>query len=81
MTAPETVPLIEIQHRLGMGRNQVYAGIKAGTIPGHKIGGKIVVPRAHFENWLEGKPTSTRPRLPSAVASPFVRRVDLDQLA
>jgi excisionase family DNA binding protein len=78
VNTPETVPLTEIRQRLGIGRDAVYLGIQRGQIPGHKLGGKIVVPRAHFENWMAGKPTSTRPRLPSGVSSPFLRRLPLD---
>lgn len=38
---------------LGISRNGAYEAIRRGEIPAIKIGGRIVVPRAALDRWLE----------------------------
>lgn len=69
---PEIVPLPEIQRRTGLGRDAVRQAIKAGQLPGYKIGGRYVVPRVWFERWMAGEPAQPAPDPPRI---PFLRKL------
>jgi excisionase family DNA binding protein len=44
----------------GRGRNQMYEAVARGEIPSVKIGGRILIPKAAFEKWLNGELTQTK---------------------
>ena len=46
-----TIP--QVQARLQLNRDRVYAMIRAGTIPSVKYGGCIRIPRPEYERWLD----------------------------
>lgn len=45
----------EVAGRLGLGINQVYAGLRAGQIPGRQIGRRWIITRLAFERFLAGE--------------------------
>ena len=50
----DTWTVDEAARKLGIGRNQAYAGVKSGEIPSIKIGGRILVPKARLKRMLQG---------------------------
>jgi excisionase family DNA binding protein len=43
----------DVQKYLGISKNLAYSQIRAGTIPSIRLGRKVLVPRAAFEEWLK----------------------------
>ncbi len=54
LTVPEAADL------LGICRNAAYEGVRRGEIPSIRIGKRLVVPRAAFEEMLKGGATADR---------------------
>jgi excisionase family DNA binding protein len=52
-TGPYTVA--DLQVILGLGRNEIYAACRRGEIPSHRIGRRLVLPRAMIDAWLLGQ--------------------------
>lgn len=52
----EVVSPEEIAQRLGLGINQVYAGLNTGELPGRRVGRRWIVTRAVFERFMAGEP-------------------------
>ncbi len=48
-----TMSVPEAARRLGIGRNQGYEAVRAGTIPSVKIGKRLLVPVVALERMLE----------------------------
>ena len=44
----------EVAEMLGLALSGTYTLIREGTIPALKIGGRWVIPKARFHNWLDG---------------------------
>ena len=57
LTVPEAADL------LGICRNAAYEGVRRGEIPSIRIGKRLVVPRAAFEEMLKGGATTNRSEL------------------
>lgn len=49
-----TITVDEAARQLGMGRATVYDAVKTGEMPSIKLGRRIVIPRAAFEELLRG---------------------------
>lgn len=43
----------QVQARLQINRDRVYAMVRAGEIPSVRIGGGIRIPRLAYERWVE----------------------------
>ena len=54
LTVPEAAEL------LGICRNAAYEGVRRGEIPSIRIGKRLVVPRAAFEEMLKGEAATDR---------------------
>jgi excisionase family DNA binding protein len=50
-----TMTVEEAAAYLGISRNSAYEAVRRGEIPSKRIGGRIVVPRQRFLEWLEGE--------------------------
>jgi excisionase family DNA binding protein len=50
----DVMTVAELAGRLGISRNHAYALIAAGEVPVLRLGRKIVIPMARFEQWLAG---------------------------
>ena len=50
----KTLTILEAANALGIGRNAAYEAARRGEIPTIRIGKRIVVPRAAFEQMLQG---------------------------
>lgn len=46
----------EAAELLSLSRNAAYALVRAGTIPAVKLGGRWVVPKQRFHEWLNEAP-------------------------
>jgi excisionase family DNA binding protein len=42
----------DLARYLGVSRTNAYAGLRAGTIPGIRLGKRFIVPRAAIDQWL-----------------------------
>ena len=42
----------ELAAELGISRQSVYTGLRAGTIPSIRLGKRFVIPRAAIAEWL-----------------------------
>jgi excisionase family DNA binding protein len=51
-TARATYSVDEAAAKLGLNRNSAYAGVKAGTIPSIRVGGRLLVPKAMLDRML-----------------------------
>lgn len=58
-TRAETMPAVEAARRLGIGKSTLYEALARGEVPGLRIGGRWVVPRARFERYINGEEPST----------------------
>ena len=47
-----TITVEEAAAHLGISRNSVYEAVRRGEIPSVRIGGRIVIPRRRFLDWL-----------------------------
>ncbi|MGI9301516.1 MAG: helix-turn-helix domain-containing protein [Gammaproteobacteria bacterium] len=52
---PKGLTVTEAARRLGIGRNQAYAGVKDGSIPSIRVGGRIIVPEPALNRLLSGE--------------------------
>jgi excisionase family DNA binding protein len=43
----------QVQERLQLNRDRVYAMVRSGQIPSVRIGGGIRIPRPAYERWVE----------------------------
>jgi excisionase family DNA binding protein len=48
-----TYTVAEVAHMLSLNLGGTYRMIRSGDIPAHKLGGRWVVPRKAFHEWLE----------------------------
>ena len=48
----ETISVIEIANKLGIGENAAYDLIKTSGFPSIPIGNRFIVPRTAFEIWF-----------------------------
>jgi excisionase family DNA binding protein len=55
----ETMPAVEAARRLGIGKSTLYEALARGEVPGLRIGGRWVVPRARFERFINGDEPDT----------------------
>ena len=55
----DVMTVAELADRLGISRNHAYARIAAGELPVLRLGRKIVIPIARFEQWLAGGGVAT----------------------
>jgi excisionase family DNA binding protein len=53
----------EVADMLGLALGGTYTLIREGTIPALKMGGRWVVPKTRFHNWLEGLDADQEPEL------------------
>ena len=53
--APATYLVDEIARLLGIARGTAYEAIHRGEIPSVRVGRRVLVPRAKFDAWLEGR--------------------------
>lgn len=55
---PQVLTVEEARELTGgrIGRNAMYAYVKAGFIPHIKVGKKVLIPRRRFLAWLNGDP-------------------------
>lgn len=44
----------DLQHLLGIGKNQTYTLVKSGQFPVRKVGATYLIPKASFDKWLNG---------------------------
>jgi excisionase family DNA binding protein len=59
--APGVVPIAEagvytvkeVRQILGLSLGGTYAAIRSGEIPAHKLGGRWVIPKRRFVDWLD----------------------------
>jgi excisionase family DNA binding protein len=51
----------EVADMLGLALGGTYTLIREGTIPALKMGGRWVVPKARFHNWLDGLEADDEP--------------------
>ncbi len=51
-TARATYSVDEAAAKLGVNRNSAYAGVRAGTIPSIRVGGRLLVPKAILDRML-----------------------------
>jgi excisionase family DNA binding protein len=58
-TRAETMPAAEAARRLGIGKSSLYEALARGEVPGLRIGGRWVVPRARFERFINGEEPDT----------------------
>ena len=58
MEERKTYTVKEVMLMLGMGSSAIYLAIHTGDIPSIRVSGKILIPKARFDRWLEngGKP-------------------------
>jgi excisionase family DNA binding protein len=49
-----TMSAVELAKQLGVGKNSIYAAVKAGQIPNIGIGKTIRIPTSWFLNLLDG---------------------------
>ncbi|HET8659374.1 MAG TPA: helix-turn-helix domain-containing protein [Micromonosporaceae bacterium] len=49
----------EVAYQLSLSLGSTYALIRSGDIPARKMGGRWVVPRRRFEEWLNNLPTAS----------------------
>jgi excisionase family DNA binding protein len=54
-TRAETMSAVEAARRLGIGKSSLYEALARGEVPGLRIGGRWVVPRARFERFINGE--------------------------
>jgi excisionase family DNA binding protein len=54
-TERATLSIKEAAHVLGVGKNQMYAAVRAGEVPVVKIGSRLLVSRAILERMLLGE--------------------------
>ncbi len=47
-----TITVEEAAAHLGISRNSAYEAVRRGEIPSVRIGGRIVIPRRRFLDWL-----------------------------
>jgi len=59
MTVPEAAEI------LGIGKNTAYQAAKRGEIPTIRIGGRVLVPVAKFEDLLNGNDTGVSGAVPT----------------
>ena len=52
---PRTASVTEASQLLGLSKATVYRAIHAGDIPAIRIGGRLLVLRAHLERMLRGE--------------------------
>jgi excisionase family DNA binding protein len=50
----ETTSVEMAAHKLGIGRNQAYAAVQRGEIPGIRVGRRWLVPNAALDRLLSG---------------------------
>jgi excisionase family DNA binding protein len=50
----DTMSAAEAARRLGIGKSSLYEALARGEVPGLRIGGRWVVPRARFERFMNG---------------------------
>jgi excisionase family DNA binding protein len=43
----------ELARELGVSRNAIYSGLRAGTIPSIRLGRRFILPRAAIALWLQ----------------------------
>jgi excisionase family DNA binding protein len=55
----ETMSAVEAARRLGIGKSSLYEALARGEVPGIRIGGRWVVPRARFERFINGEEPGT----------------------
>lgn len=48
-----TITPDELAGMLGVSRQGVYVGLRAGNIPSIRLGKRFVIPRAAIEQWLQ----------------------------
>lgn len=53
-----TYTVDEVADMLGVSRGSAYAAVRAGVVPGERIGRRWVVPHARFHSWLGESSTS-----------------------
>ena len=51
MTTNNRIAVVEIAHRLGVGRLAVYTMLEQGIIPGVRLGRRWIVTQAAYEQW------------------------------
>jgi excisionase family DNA binding protein len=54
--AADTLSVEDAAVRLGIGRNQAYEAVKAGTIPSLRVGRRWLIPRAALDRLLADPP-------------------------
>jgi excisionase family DNA binding protein len=48
------IPSVDhLARELGISRQSAYAGLRAGTIPGIRLGKRFIIPRAAIDQWLK----------------------------
>lgn len=50
---PLTYTVAQVAKLLGISLGSTYALVRDGTIPATRLGGRWVIPRARFHNWLD----------------------------
>jgi excisionase family DNA binding protein len=48
-----TYTINELKQVLGVGRDHIYAGLRAGRIPHLRMGKRFIIPRAAVDLWLK----------------------------
>lgn len=61
----------EVAYLLSLSLGSTYALIRSGDIPARKMGGRWVVPRRRFEEWLNNLPDASND--PAELERDFVR--------
>ena len=54
-TSGETITADEAARRLGIAKTTLYEALARGEVPGLRIGGRWVLPRARFERFINGE--------------------------
>jgi excisionase family DNA binding protein len=62
----------EVAHLLSLSLGVTYALVRSGEIPARRLGGRWVIPRARFRQWLDActvEPETASPASPTSVPS------------
>lgn len=77
----ETMTVEEACRRMGCSKTTLYLGIKTGKVPGSEVGGRRIIPRAAFEEFLQtGKVPEAKPLAQTPDLARLMKDLRISQL-